>query len=158
MLLSLINVFFQTLIFPKLQVWSFRKKKVAIEWLLSLEWYWVRHLSLSFLHWNREGPEFPYFWMIGAPIDFGTPISPNKLPWFFPSRSESETFYLCKDISLKIFGFTRCSGVLVDRKCRKMLLLLTCQETKLSFLQLYLLLLSFKFSIDTLLLELGDLF
>ena len=52
-------------------------------------------------------------------------FSAKILTWVFSSRCQPKIFHFCWNLRLRIIIFRRCSGILLDHKCRKVLLVLT---------------------------------
>ena len=102
-------------------------EKIAAEFLVLLEWYWVKKLSFLFLLWHLEGPKIPEVFVIRAQFDFGSRVYPNQLAWFFLTKSQSKVFYFCLKFAFKINRFSPCNGLFIDQICLKVLLILTCQ-------------------------------
>ena len=73
--------------------------------------------------WTRSGRI-----VIWAQFGNRTRVSPNQLAWFLLSNSQSDAFSLSWNFPLKIFGFCPCSGILMDQKCWKLLIFLTCRD------------------------------
>ena len=144
------NPMFRLIFVHKHRLEFFHDKKVAVEKTLLLRVISFKNLFFPFLHCNVDGPQLPNLFVIWTLLDFRTHVSPKQLTSFPVSRSQSKTFDLFWIFSLKIIDFIWCSEILMDQKCKNVLLLLTYLEiqTYISFL-LYLLCLSIKESIDS---------
>ena len=153
MMLTLINVRIQFHTSPKLQFWSLPKRSQSNCWYLWSVVGYTNYQTNSFdpalKSWRTRNPRIVCK-MRSIWFRDWCSSKPNGL---IASFSQSEAFYLSWIISLKIFGFSPFSGFLMDQKCQKMLLVLTCQDTQTQFSSLLLASFYHQGSIETLLLE-----
>ena len=57
-----------------------------------------------------------------------THVSLKQLTWFLPSRSQSKSFIFSRDLLFQRNKFVFWSGLLMDQKCQKVVLLLICPD------------------------------
>ena len=148
LLVILTIVYIQNQDSPKLQTRSPEKKWQSNCWYFEVV---LGGQAINCVPVFESWPEMPELFVILAQFDVGTRVSLNQLARFLPSRSQ--LFLLVLKFSVRTHCFSPCIGMLIGQKCRKMLLVLACQDLQTHFLQLYLPCFSIKVSIDTLLLD-----
>ena len=118
-----------------------------------------KKISIKFLHWHRGTPKAPENFIVSTLLDFQNRFSPEILAGVFFFKVSVQSFiYFCWFIRLRIIVFHPCSGILVDQKCQKVMLVLTCLDNQTHVSSTLPLHFSFKVSMGRFLLEAGCLF
>ena len=73
------------------------------------------------------GPEVPGLFVRWAHIVFRTHVFPNQLAWVLPPKTQSKALKSCCKITLTFSGFPLSTGILMDQRGQKLILVLRCQ-------------------------------